>query len=182
MKIGIAGVGGIGSNVAVNLVRSGVDALKIIDFDRVEPSNLNRQFYFHDQIGRLKVEALAENLRRIRPDLQIETMFARIESTNCLALFAVCDLIVEGFDRQEDKKMLLETLGSKRIVISACGIAGSELDAIRVQRLGRCCIVGDFTTDCACAPLFAHKVTTVANHMTRLILQHGATYEKDRAH
>ncbi len=181
MKIGIAGVGGIGSNVAVNLVRSGVDALKIIDFDRVEPSNLNRQFYFHDQIGRLKVEALADNLRRIRPDLQIEPVFKRIDSTNCLALFEGCDLIVEGFDRQEDKKMLLETLGSKRIVIAACGIAGSELDAIRVQRLGRCCIVGDFTTDCACAPLFAHKVTTVANHMTHLILQHGTTHAKDSA-
>jgi sulfur carrier protein ThiS adenylyltransferase len=59
MNIGIAGVGGIGSNVAVNLVRSGIASLKIVDFDRVEPSNLNRQFYFHDQIGRLKVEALA---------------------------------------------------------------------------------------------------------------------------
>jgi sulfur carrier protein ThiS adenylyltransferase len=163
MKIGIAGVGGIGSNVAVNLVRSGVDGLKIIDFDRVEASNLNRQFYFHDQVGLLKVEALAENLRRIRPGLQIEPISERIDSTNCLALFDDCDLIVEGFDRQEDKKMLLEILGNKRIVISACGIAGRELDTIRVQRLGICCIVGDFTTDCACAPLFAHKVTTVAN-------------------
>ena len=128
------------------------------------------------------VEALAENLRRIRPDLQIEPMLERIDSTNCLALFADCDLIVEGFDRQEDKKMLLETLGSKRIVIAACGIAGSELDAIRVQRLGLCCIVGDFTTDCTCTPLFAHKVTTVANHMTHLILQHGTTHDKNSAH
>ena len=63
MKIGIAGVGGIGSNVALNLVRSGVMQLKLIDFDRVEPGNLNRQFYFADQIGLFKVEALKINLR-----------------------------------------------------------------------------------------------------------------------
>ena len=173
MKIGIAGVGGIGSNVAVNLVRSGVDRLKIIDFDRVEPSNLKRQFYFHDQIGRLKVEALAENLRRIRPELRIETVTARIDSTNCQTLFSGCDLVVEGFDQKTDKKLLMETLASTQIVISACGIAGFELDAIRVRQLGNCFIVGDFSTDCADAPLFAHKVTTVANYMARLILHIG---------
>jgi len=173
MKIGIAGVGGIGSNVAVNLVRSGIDGLKIIDFDRVEQSNLNRQFYFQDQVGRLKVEALAENLRRIRPELQIEVVAERIDATNCQTLFASCDLVVEGFDRQTDKKMLVETLDRKQMVISACGIAGCELDGIRVRRLGNCWIVGDFTTDCADAPLFAHKVGTIANHMTRLILQIG---------
>ena len=138
MKIGIAGVGGIGSNVAVNLVRSGVSCLKIVDFDRVEATNLNRQFYFHDQIGRLKVAMLAENLRRIRADIQIETVAARIDATNCQDLFADCALVVEGFDRQTDKKMLLETLADgERIVVSACGIAGHDLEGIRVQRLGR---------------------------------------------
>lgn len=182
MNIGIAGVGGIGSNVAVNLVRSGVDTLKIVDFDRVELSNLNRQFYFFDQIGRLKVDALSENLQRIRPELRIEALPERIDHTNCRAIFADCDLIVEGFDRQWDKKMLLETLGTDLIVVSACGIAGSDLDAIRTRRLGNCCIVGDFTTDCADAPLFAHKVTTIANHMSAFILhQRGKFHETKNA-
>ena len=181
MKIGIAGIGGIGSNVAVNLVRSGIEALRIVDFDRVESSNLNRQFYFHDQVGRRKVEALAENLRRIKPDLRIEGVDARIDATNCQALFTGCDLIVEGFDQQTDKKMLLEILGSDRIVISACGIAGSELELIRVRRLGKCFIVGDFATDCANTPLFAHKVMTVAHHMTRIILQQGTSHENETA-
>jgi sulfur carrier protein ThiS adenylyltransferase len=176
MKIGIAGVGGIGSNVAVNLVRSGVDCLKIVDFDRVEASNLNRQFYFHDQIGRLKVEALSENLRRIRPDLHIEALAVRVEDANCRQIFAGCDLIVEGFDRQADKKMLVEQFGGDRIVIAACGIAGSDLDRIRVRSMGNCRIVGDFATDCAEAPLFAHKVATVANHMSKLILQQGVQH------
>ncbi|ADW18075.1 UBA/THIF-type NAD/FAD binding protein [Desulfobulbus propionicus DSM 2032] len=178
MNIGIAGVGGIGSNVAVNLVRSGVEALTIVDFDRVEPSNLNRQFYFADQIGRYKVDALRENLQRIRPELRVETTVERIDAANCLTLFADCDLIVEGFDRQADKKMLLEAFGTERIVVSACGIAGSDLGSIRIRRIGNCHIVGDFTTDCSEAPLFAHKVLTVANHMSAIILsQPGVLHE-----
>jgi sulfur carrier protein ThiS adenylyltransferase len=173
MKIGIAGVGGIGSNVAVNLVRSGVAFLRIVDYDRVESSNLNRQFYFHDQIGRFKVEALTENLKRIRPELEIEAIVERIDAINCRDIFAGCDLIVEGFDRQADKKMLVECFGSERVLVSACGIAGSDLAAIRRRRLGTSCIVGDFVTDCRHAPLFAHKVATVAGHMTECIIQQG---------
>lgn len=118
-KIGIAGVGGIGSNVAANLARSGVESLKIVDFDRVEAANLNRQFYFADQIGQLKTEALACNLRRIRSGLRIEVVTARIDAENCQSIFADCDLIVEGFDRPEDKKMLVEHLGADRTVVSA---------------------------------------------------------------
>ena len=174
MKIGIAGVGGIGSNVAVNLVRSGILWLRIIDFDRVESSNLNRQFYFHDQIGRPKVEALTENLCRIQPQLQIEALHTRIDRFNCRLLLDDCDLIVEGFDQPNDKKVLLEALGSDRSVVSACGIAGCDLETIGNRRIGNCWIVGDFTTDCADAPLYAHKVSTVANHMSAFILQlHG---------
>jgi sulfur carrier protein ThiS adenylyltransferase len=179
MKIGIAGVGGIGSNVALNLVRSGVSCLKIVDFDRVEASNLNRQFYFHDQIGRLKVEMLAKNLRRIRVDIQIETVAARIDVTNCQDLFADCPLVVEGLDRRTDKKMLIETLaGGERTVVSACGIAGHDLEDIRVQRLGNCFVVGDFASDCTRAPLFAHKVLTVAGRMTDIILRRGGYYDR----
>ena len=76
MKIGIAGAGGLGSNVALNLVRSGIDAFRIVDFDCVEASNLNRQFYFRDQIGRPKVEALRENLQRIRPEVEVDAIVA----------------------------------------------------------------------------------------------------------
>lgn len=170
MKIGIAGVGGIGSNVAVNLVRGGALWLRIVDFDRVEISNLNRQFYFFDQIGRLKVEALAENLGRIRPGLVTQALAERVTGDNCRRLFAGCDLVVEGFDRPADKKMLLECLACDLPVVSACGIAGSELAGIRTRRIGNCLVAGDLATDCDHAPLFAHKVSTVANHLTEAIL------------
>lgn len=177
MKIGIAGVGGIGSNVAQMLVRSGITNLKIIDFDRVEPGNLNRQFYFHDQVGQQKVEMLAKNLQRIRADVQIDIVACRIDAHNCAALFAGCQVVVEGLDLSTDKKMLLEALaGGKQLVVSACGIAGRDLATIRVRHLGNCCIVGDFSSDCADAPLFAHKVLAVASHMTDIILRHGGSY------
>jgi len=170
MKIGIAGVGGIGSNVALNLVRSGITWLKLIDFDRIEPSNLNRQFYFADQIGMFKVEALMINLSRINPEVRLETLVQRIDADNCESLFVDCDLIVEGVDRQSDKKMLFETFADSKIVVSASGIAGSELDTIRTRQIGNSCIAGDFTTDCDQAPLYSHKVTTVANYMSQFIL------------
>ena len=79
IKVGIAGAGGLGSNCAFNLVRSGFKKLAIVDFDRVEPSNLNRQFYFADQIGLAKVAALKDNLLRINPDLELEIHQEKIE-------------------------------------------------------------------------------------------------------
>lgn len=171
-RIGIAGAGGIGSNVALHLVRSGVDYLKIIDFDRVEASNLNRQFYFYDQIGRLKVEALRENLQRIRPGTEIVMATDRINGDNCCRLFADCDLIVEGLDGQAEKKMLVEILAGSKTIVSACGISGRELAGIRKRTLGSCTIIGDFTTDCATAPLFSHKIGLIAAQMSACILNH----------
>ncbi|MGI6657536.1 MAG: sulfur carrier protein ThiS adenylyltransferase ThiF [Desulfobulbus sp.] len=178
MRVGIAGVGGIGSNVAAVLVRSGIRRLTLVDFDRVEASNLNRQFYFADQVGRLKVEALAENLRRIVPDLLLTIHAVAVTAANCASLFHDCAVVAEGFDGRADKKMLLETLGRERRVIAASGIAGASLEGIEVRRFGGCRIVGDFVTDCGHAPLFAHKVMSVANLMAALILEevsHGKT-------
>ncbi|MBU1567375.1 MAG: sulfur carrier protein ThiS adenylyltransferase ThiF [Proteobacteria bacterium] len=178
MKIGIAGVGGIGSNVALNLVRSGISSLKIIDFDQVAPGNLNRQFYFRDQVGHLKVRMLAKNLQRIRPDVEIEIVAIRLDAVNCSSLFADCPVVVEGLDRQTDKKMLLESLaGGKQLIVSACGIAGHDLDTIQVRQMGNCFIIGDFVSDCADVPLFAHKVLAVAARMTDIILRHGGYYD-----
>ncbi|HKL82635.1 MAG TPA: thiamine biosynthesis protein ThiF, partial [Desulfobacter sp.] len=102
--------------------------------------------------------------------VHLEAQVLRIDAQNCAELFSDCDLIVEGFDRQVDKKMLIETFANKKDVVSACGIAGSDLAGIRSRRIGNCCIVGDFTTDCDQAPLFSHKVTTVANYMSEFIL------------
>lgn len=172
MKIGIAGVGGIGSNVAVHLVRSGINALKVVDFDQVETSNLNRQFYFQDQIGHPKVEMLARNLRRIADDIDIDALILKLDEKNMAATFADCHIVIEGFDGQPQKKMLLEILAdSGKAVVSASGVAGSCVDNIVVRQLGNCTIVGDFKTDCDQVQLYSHKVAAVAAMMAGVVIE-----------
>lgn len=171
MRVGIAGAGGIGSNVAVMLVRAGVKRLRIVDFDRVETSNLNRQFYFADQIGQAKVSALAANLKRIDPDVALETLEMRLAPGNIAAIFKDADVVVEGFDGAGDKKMLMEAFaGSQKMVVSASGVAGIELEGISVRRLGNCHIVGDFKTEAGDDNLYAPKVIMVAAVMSRIVL------------
>ena len=131
MKIGIAGAGGIGSNVAVHLVRSGVESIKIADFDRIEKSNLNRQFYFYDQIGMYKSEAVKLNLDRIGSSTKIESVNIKIEAENIEELFNDCDIVVEAFDKKEYKRILVELLGAKgKRIVSASGIGGTECHTV----------------------------------------------------
>lgn len=160
VKVGIAGAGGLGSNCAVSLVRSGFVNLLLCDFDRVDASNLNRQFYFADQIGLLKVKALAENLRRINPGLVPTLCRDRITLENVQSVFADCDVVVEAFDRAEDKKMVIEAfLGSSKLLVAASGLAGwDDADRMRTRRISdRFYFIGDQTSevgpDCPpCAP------------------------------
>jgi sulfur carrier protein ThiS adenylyltransferase len=178
MKIGIAGTGGIGSNVAALLARSGVRDFKLVDFDRVDGLNLNRQFYFHDQIGSFKVAALAENLLRIAPALRIEKLLLRLDAGNLAPVFADCDAVVEGLDGRADKKRLIEALApAGRLIVSASGVAGRRMDGIQTRRMGPCVIIGDFCTDVEGARCHAPKVTAVAAMMAHVILEKGGFYE-----
>lgn len=169
--VGIAGCGGIGSNVAWMLARAGVQDFVLADFDRIEASNLNRQFFFARQIGQPKAAALAENLLAIDPNLRLKVHQLRLSAENVADIFRDCDLVVEGFDVRESKKMLLESLPPQLPVVSACGIAGADVASVRTRRLGQCRIVGDFATDCADAKLYSHKVACVAAHMVQYVLE-----------
>lgn len=178
MKVGIAGVGGIGSNVAVNLIRAGCTSLKLVDFDRVELSNLNRQFYFADQVGSYKVDMLRENLLRIDPSAEVEVVHLRLTPENMLKTFIDCRILVEGFDEQSSKKQLLELFSDQDLsIVSASGIAGVGLDAIRIRRLGNCTIVGDFQTDFSSARLYGPKIMTIAAMMADFVLETGGYNE-----
>ncbi len=149
-RIGIAGAGGLGSNCAFNLVRSGFKHLLIVDFDIVDFSNLNRQFYFYNQIGYLKVDALKENLLSINPDLDIETFKMFIDNNNVEEIFSDCDIIVEAFDKAAYKKMIIEELiSSKRLIVCASGLAGwGKSDQIMVNRIkNNIYIVGDLVSE-----------------------------------
>lgn len=139
VTIGVAGAGGLGSNVLMHLVRSGLEHFVIADFDRVSPGNLNRQFFFQDQVGRLKTEALAENLRRINPDLSLELHSVRITEKNLRAVFGHCDVLVEAFDDADSKAMFIrETVPWGKPVIAASGLAGwGHSNEMRVRKIGK---------------------------------------------
>lgn len=180
-KVGIAGVGGIGSNVALHLVRSGVKCFKIVDFDEIIETNLNRQFYFRDQLGQQKVDKLEENLKRISPDLMIEKEIKLLTAENIVETFSDCDIIIEGFDKADCKAFLIDRLGkSGKIVISACGVAGMDADAVKMKTVSDSVfIVGDFKTDITDKKLFSHKVSVAASLMAGIALKKmGFTDEK----
>ena len=149
VKIGVAGLGGLGSNVLAHLVRAGIRRFVAADFDTVSASNLNRQYYFADQIGRKKTEALAENLRRIDPDLELDFRDLRLNEENTQDLFADCDVVVEAFDKADAKTMLIGALADSGIpVVAASGLAGfGKSNDIRVRKAGKALyLVGDLVS------------------------------------
>ena len=148
--VGIAGAGGLGSNCAMHLVRAGMKHLVIADFDVVSESNLNRQFFFRDQLGRKKVDALAENLRRIEPDLKLDLRDVRLEPDNIDWVFSGCAVIVEALDSADAKSMLLHAvLPLGKPIVAASGLAGwGRSGRIGQRRIGKNLIlIGDTTSD-----------------------------------
>lgn len=146
-KVGIAGAGGLGSNCAAALVRVGIGHLLIVDFDIIEESNLNRQFYFHHQIGMKKADAIKENLLMINPSLNIKSLDIFLTPDNIPEIFRDCDVIVEAFDKADQKQMLIETLIShfpdKPLVIGL-GMAGfGNSNQIKMEKQGNIYVCGD---------------------------------------
>lgn len=175
--VGIAGVGGLGSAVAVALARVGVGRLIIADFDVVEPSNLNRQQYFIDQLGLFKVDALKENLGRINPYVTVETHRTLLDPGNIPAIFAPCPVVVEAFDRADMKAMLVDTLLGEMsgvTVVAASGLAGfgpnNDIVTRRVSR--RLFLVGDTVSEAKPGSgLMAPRVGIAASHQANQVLR-----------
>jgi len=175
--IGIAGLGGLGSNVAVALTRLGAGKLIIADFDVVEQGNLPRQHYFTDQIGQPKVTATVENLSRINPNTEVETHKVRLTPQNITQIFAEADVVAECFDLAEQKQMLVETVLTRMkrvIVVSVSGLAGyGNSNAIKTRRISkRHILVGDGAT--AAKPgtrLTASRVGIAAYHQANAIVE-----------
>ena len=147
-RVGIAGAGGLGSNCAMHLVRAGVRHLTVVDFDVVNESNLNRQFFFRDQLGLNKVEALKANLLRIDPGADIRSVDLRLDAASARETFADCDIVVEAFDVVEAKAMLVAALApSGKRIVTASGLAGwGRSNAMQVRRMGNIVAVGDGET------------------------------------
>ena len=174
--VGIAGAGGLGSNVAFSLARAGIGTLIIADFDKIEPSNLNRHQYFIEQIGRSKVEALLENLRKINPFSKYEIHNLEINDNNISEIFADAEILVEAFDMAEMKKMLIESWVSqfpKRPIIAASGLAGfGKNEILHTRKIGSLYICGDEDTEVeeGISPM-APRVGIVANIQANLVLE-----------
>ncbi len=145
-RIGIAGAGGLGSNCAMHLVRAGVRNLVIADYDLVSSGNLNRQFFFADQIGMSKVEALQDNLLRITPELELELHPVAVTLENVQELFGSCDIIVEAFDAVAAKEMLFDALlPCGKVVVAVSGLGGwGNSEKMTICRIGKNLIlIGD---------------------------------------
>ena len=171
--VGIAGLGGLGSAIAVALARIGVGRLILVDFDIVEPSNLNRQQYFIDQLGMAKSEALESNLKRINPYVTYEVHNTRVTPENMDTLFDGVDVMVEAFDRADQKAMLLQQFKGAPLV-AASGLAGyGSGETIGVHKMGeRIYIVGDLKTGAApgCG-LMAPRVGIAAHMQANVVLR-----------
>ncbi len=174
-SVGIAGCGGIGSNVAACLVRAGIGSLVIVDYDSVELPNLNRQYYFHDQIGYPKVEALSYNLSLINPGLVLQSHSRMLDSTTASDFFHDCNVLVEAVDGEETKVMLLEGWMRdlpEKMIFSCSGIAGhGGTDLIRVDRRRGLTIVGDQCSDLSRGTL-SSRVTMVAAMMANEVIEY----------
>lgn len=164
-RVGIAGCGGLGSNVAAMLVRSGVGALVLADHDTVEPSNLNRQLFWPAHVGKLKVEALAAQLALLAPGVQLTPVPKRLTQHTIAAVFAGCTVVVEALDTPEAKAMCYTALRqSGAFYVGASGLGGWGGPPLEARRLGtHAILVGDFTTTAEGAtPPMAPRVTWAA--------------------
>ncbi|PKN71788.1 MAG: thiamine biosynthesis protein ThiF [Candidatus Cloacimonetes bacterium HGW-Cloacimonetes-3] len=174
--VGIAGAGGLGSNIAISLARAGIGKLIIADFDSVSLENLNRQQFTISQVDQPKVHALAANINSFNPFISLEAYCMKVTPDNLITLFGNCDILIEAFDDASQKEMLIQNWLEKypqKPVIGASGIAGyGNSESIRIHRLDNLYIVGDTQSmlEEGISPI-APRVAIVANLQADLALE-----------
>ena len=175
--VAVCGLGGLGSNIAISLARTGIGKLILIDFDTVDITNMNRQQYKVSQIGMAKCEALRENLLEIAPYIETEIHHTRLDQTNYGQLLRDVDVICEAFDKAEEKSKLvdfvIENMPDKYLV-SGSGMASlRNPNAIKTRRLtNNFYICGDFESDVDVdGTLFAPRVMLCAAHQATTVLR-----------
>ena len=175
--VAICGLGGLGSNIAIHLARAGVGNLILIDFDRVDITNLHRQQYKASQLGMYKTEALVDNLREINPYIELEAHIARITDDNAVTLLQGSDIICEAFDDAECKAMLTNTVLSEmsdKYLVAASGMAGmGTVNSIRTRKItSRFYLSGDEASDVSDGiGLVAPRGAICAAHQAHTVLR-----------
>ncbi|MDE5768717.1 MAG: thiamine biosynthesis protein ThiF [Oscillospiraceae bacterium] len=176
-SVAVCGLGGLGSLIAILLARAGIGKLSLLDFDRVDLSNLNRQQYFADQIGMYKTDALSRNIHRIAPYCEIFTHTIKITEENILELFGQESVICEAFDNPEAKAMLVDavlTQFPEKYLVCASGMAGiGSANLIRTKKItSHFYLCGDQVSELTDGEgLFASRVAVCAAHQAHTILR-----------
>ena len=176
-RVAVAGLGGLGSNIAVMLARSGIGHLLLVDFDTVDVTNLNRQVYMIPHLGRPKAEALPDILCKINPYLEYESVCVKVTPENVKQLFEMYPIVCEAFDKPDQKAMLVrELLGQcpETMVVSGNGMAGlGDTNDIQTRKMmRRLYVCGDQKTDVGNGiGLIAPRVAACAAHQANKVLQ-----------
>lgn len=176
-SVAVCGLGGLGSNIAVALARAGVGRLMLFDFDRVDITNLHRQQYKADQLGRYKTDALAENIKEAAPYISLEAHTVRITTENAVTLLSEADIVCEAFDSAECKAMLTETVLTEmrdKYLVAASGMAGmGAANSIKTRKItDRFYLCGDGESDVADGiGLISSRVTLCAAHQAHTVLR-----------
>ena len=176
-KIAVAGLGGLGSNIAVMLARSGVGHLLLVDYDVVDVTNLNRQMYGISHIGKPKTQALTEILYQINPYLTYESHCTKVTADNIEKLFMEFPIVCEAFDRSDQKAMLVREILTRcpnTTLVSGNGMAGyGDANEIQTHRMmNRLYVCGDQSTDIEDGiGLMAPRVTVCAAHEANKVIQ-----------
>lgn len=176
-KVAVAGLGGLGSNIAIFLARAGVGHLHLVDFDKVDITNLNRQQYDINDIGTFKTTALSEKIKRFNPFIKITTNNSMVTEENVKDIFSSYPIICEAFDKAENKAMLVNCILSEfrdTKIVSASGMAGLySPNIIKTRKINdRFYLCGDTKNEIDTnVPLFAPRVALCAAHQATTVLQ-----------
>ena len=175
-RVCILGLGGLGSNVAVLLARSGIGYLKLVDFDIVEASNLNRQQYRISHIGIKKTEVMKSIIREINPFVEVDILDIKVDRENIYSIVGDIEIVVEAFDRAETKAMILEELltDKNKIVVSASGMAGlgSANEIVTRKIKDNFYLIGDNYSDYEeYSGIMSARVMLCAAHQANIVLR-----------
>lgn len=175
--VAVCGLGGLGSNIAISLVRSGIGKLHLIDFDRVDLSNIGRQQYYLSQNGKLKTTALSEIISHINPYCKIITHNQRLDSENIPTILKNVDIICEAFDNAESKALLVDVVMEKfpeKYLVAASGMSGLHTaNSIKTRKITeKFYICGDGKSSVEKdGTLFASRVAVCAAHQANAVLR-----------
>ncbi|MDD4308321.1 MAG: sulfur carrier protein ThiS adenylyltransferase ThiF [Thermoplasmata archaeon] len=175
-SVGIAGLGGLGSNVAIALARAGIGRLLIVDFDTVEKSNLNRQAYSVDQVGMRKTEALMQNIARANPEVNVTAYCQKLETGNMAEAFSSADVIIEALDAAATKAAFIEEVSlayPSKPLIAASGVAGIRgVERVALKKSGNLYLIqDDMAPSSDDSAVFAPKVGLFAHWQASLALE-----------